>query len=293
MTKRLFISALAAGACFVGVAHAEPFSQLVAFSGALSDTGNFHAESGKNLPEPFYQNRSSNGPVAVEELARWLGLKAEPSLHLIGKPGGTNFAVADALAGGHGPHDLPAQIDAYLARGGGKADPKALYFLFIGGNDVIKAVMEMDEAKSKTILDEAVTGIETQTHRLVAAGATTIFMPDFIDVGASPALLAYGPDAAARGTRLSHYFNDTFNAMQKKIDDGSFRLIRWSFDDFVNDLRRNGSSFGLTNATEACLNVGKARCNVDHFVYLTPEYPTARVHQMLGAAMAVGILTRN
>ncbi|MDH2328193.1 SGNH/GDSL hydrolase family protein [Cereibacter sp. SYSU M97828] len=278
-------------AAWAGTADAERFSQLVAFSGALSDTGNFHAEAGTDLPAPFVNNRSTNGPVAVEELARWMGHEAEPSLHLIGKQGGTNFAVADALAGGTGPHDLPAQVDAFLERNGGKADPEALYFMFIGGNDVIKAVMEMDDAAATKILDDAVAGIETQTKRIVEAGAVTVFAPDFIDVGASPALLAFGPEAAARGTHLSEYYNDTFDAMLDRIDDGSFTLIRWSFDDFVKDLQRNGAGFGLTNATEACLMVEEDLCDFETFVYLTPEYPTARVHQMLGSAMAVGILS--
>ena len=96
-----------------------------------------------------------------------------------------------------------------------------------GGNDVIKAVMEMDDATATKILDDAVAGIETQTKRIVDAGAVTVFAPDFIDVGASPALLAFGPEAAARGTRLSDYYNDTFDAMLDRIDDGSFTLIRW------------------------------------------------------------------
>ncbi len=292
MFKTLFASALLASTIAGGqFASAGEFSQMIAFSGALSDTGNFNAELGEDRPAPFYKNRSSNGPVAVEELARWLGMEAEPSLHLTAKTGGTNFAVADALAGGNGPHDLPAQVDAFLERNGGKADPDALYFVFIGGNDVIKAVQEMDDATSRKTLTDAVAGIETQIKRLVASGAKTIYAPDFIDVGKSPAVLAFGPEASARSTMLSDEYNREFDAMLDKIDDGSFTLIRWSFDDFVKDIETNGARLGLTNATEACLDVGD-KCDVDSFVYLTGEYPTARVHQMLGAAMALSLADR-
>lgn len=293
MMKTLFAFALSLAGIAGSAAVAEPFTQMVIFSGALSDTGNFNAESGTDRPAPFYKNRSTNGPVAVEELARWLGHKAEPSMHLVAAEGeGTNFAVVDALAGGTGPHDLPAQVDAHLARNAGKADPKALYFVFIGGNDVILSVMEQDDAKSSKILTDAVKGIETQIHRLVDAGATTIYAPDFIDVGLSPAVLAFGPDASARATRLSEQYNTEFDAMLDRIDDGSFTLVRWSFDQFVKDLRKNGSEFGLTNTDQACLDVGEPACDVDKFVYLTGEYPTARVHQMLGSAMAIGLLDR-
>lgn len=292
MIKLAFTLSLSLATLMGSTALAEPFSQMVVFSGALSDTGNFNAEAKTDRPEPFYKNRSTNGPVAVEELARWLGHKAEPSMHLVAKEGGTNFAVVDALASGNGPHDLPAQVDAHLERNGGKADPAALYFVFIGGNDVILSVIEQDDEKSAKILTGAVAGIETQIKRLVAAGAKTIYAPDFIDVGLSPAVLAFGEQASQRATKLSNQYNDEFDAMLDRIDDGSFTLVRWSFDQFVKDLRANGAEFGLTNTDQACLDVPKESCDFDKFVYLTGEYPTARVHQMLGSAMAIGLLDR-
>lgn len=92
MLKRILVPALLAGTIMgAGFARAEGFSQMVAFSGALSDTGNFNAELGQDRPAPFYKNRSTNGPVAVEELARWLGQSAEPSMHLTFGYGGHEF----------------------------------------------------------------------------------------------------------------------------------------------------------------------------------------------------------
>src|SRR4051812_31151717 len=101
-------SCLALGLAFgvPAAATAKPFSQLIEFSGALSDNGNFAAVHG-NDPAPFYQGRTTNGLTAGEVMAARLGLKADPSLHLVGKAAGTNFAVRDALAGGNGPDDLP------------------------------------------------------------------------------------------------------------------------------------------------------------------------------------------
>lgn len=291
MFKSKFAALYASAAlALVAPQGAYAFSDLIAFSGALSDTGNYSAEAG-DRPEPFYQNRTADGPVAVEELARWLGLEAKASMHLIGKQDGTNFAVADALAGGHGAHDLPAEVDAYLATNDGKADPDALYFMFIGGNDVILACGTMDDAQSHQILVDAVAGIETQIKRLVESGAQTIFAPDFIDVGLAPALTAYGPEASARATALSQEYNRLFNAMLDDIDDGSFELIRWSFDNFVNNLMENGKDFGFENSDTPCLEAGED-CDMNTYVFLTKEYPTARVHKMLGSAMALAILNR-
>lgn len=273
-------------------ATAEPFSDLVGFSGALTDTGNMASEKGDYAP-PLYKNRNTNGLVAYDILAQRLGLKSDASMHLVGKPGGSNYAVSDALAGGNGPHDLPAQVDAYLARHDGKADPKALYFVFIGGNDVVLAAMTPDDAKSAQLSKAAVDGIEVAIKRLVAAGAKTIFAPDFIDIGLAPGLKMAGPAATARATQLSKDYNKNFNAMLDKIDDGSFELIRWSFGDFVDKLVQHGNEFGFTNVSDSCADfIAKGTCDYDKFVFYNYEYPTARVHELVGSAMALAVLER-
>jgi phospholipase/lecithinase/hemolysin len=278
------------------LAQAEPFSQLVTFSGALSDTGNYSSVKG-DLPKPFYKNRNTNGPVSIDVMAKRLGLAAEPSMHLVKKPrkaGGTNFAVSDALAGGQGPHDLPAQVKAHLDRQGGKADPDALYFVFIGGNDVILAVMSQDPQKADKILDDAVAGIETSIHTLVASGARTIMAPDFIDIGIAPALRGMGQGSQAWATQISDSYNAKFNAMLDKVEkEKSFELIRWEFGQFVKDLTAHAEEFGFTNATDSCTAMMKAKmCDFDKFIFLNEQYPTAKVHELMGWAMALAILER-
>jgi phospholipase/lecithinase/hemolysin len=275
------------------VAEANPFSQLVTFSGALTDTGNYTSVRG-DYPAPFYQNRTTNGPVAVDVLAARLGLKAEPSLHLVGRAGGTNFAVADALAGGDGPHDLPNQVKAHLGRQGGKADPGALYFLFIGGNDVVMAAMTPDAQKAEKILDDAVNGIETAIHILVAAGAKTIMAPDFIDLGMAPAVRMLGPGPQAWATRISEAYNRKFDTMLDRVErEKSFDLIRWGFSDFVKSVAAHGEEFGFTNMTDSCIALQPAgQCSFDKFVFFNEQYPTAKVHELMGSAMALAVLQR-
>lgn len=275
------------------VVSAEPFSQLIVFSGALSDTGNMAAEKG-DYPAPFYKNRNSNGLVAVDVLANRLGLSSDASLHLVGKQEGTNFAVGDALAGGTGPHDLPAQVKAYLDRDGGKADPKALYFLFIGGNDVVLAAQTMDEKQALKILDDAVAGIETAMQTLLAAGAKTIFAPDFIDIGLSPAVTKYGPEAAKRSSWLSDLYNEKFEAMLDRMEGKEFELVRWSFGDFVKSVMAHSDEFGFTNVKDACVEMEpKSACDPEKFVFFTEVYPTAKVHELVGSAMAIALLERD
>jgi phospholipase/lecithinase/hemolysin len=272
-------------------ASAGGFTELVAFSGALTDTGNAASEGAK-YPPPFYKNRNSNGPLAIDVFAARLGLKSDPSLHLIGKSAGTNYAVSDALAGANGPHDLPAQISAYLASKKGKADPNALYFVFIGGNDVVLAALNQDDRQSEVLLDKAVEGIAVGIRRLVGAGAKTIFAPDFIDLGYAPALHKAGTNE--RASRLSNLYNQRFDKMLDTLQaEMNFELVRWKFSDFVNDLMAHANEFGFDNVSDSCQDFVKAgRCNTERFVFLNDVYPTAKVHELVGNALALRILQR-
>jgi phospholipase/lecithinase/hemolysin len=271
-------------------AAAKPFSQFIEFSGALSDTGNYASVKDDPLPPIFYNHRTSNGPVAGELLARRLGLKSENSMHLVGPPVGTNFAVRDALAGGNGPHDLPGQYNAYLKSRGGKADPDAFYFLFNGGNDVILAVLTPDDAVSEKILGAAVRGLETAIRTLVQAGAKTIFAPDFVDLSYVP----FAQKDAARAKRISESYNKQYNTMLDVVDSElKFELIRWSFDAFFKDLLKHGEEFGFTNVKDACLTMPQGQCDPDHFLFLTDTFPTTKAHEFMAAAMASAILYRD
>jgi cholinesterase len=163
----------------------QPFSDLITFGGPLEDLGNFASVNG-DLPPPFFKNRFSNGPLAVEILATRFGLKVEPSLHRIGPARGNNFSSVDAFASGDEPQDLAGQLDAYLTPRGNKADPHALYYIIIGGNEVIQATYEPNDATAIQIVTRAVLAKEEAIHRLVDAGAKTILVPNFIDIGITP-----------------------------------------------------------------------------------------------------------
>jgi phospholipase/lecithinase/hemolysin len=276
----------------VAAASAKPFSALVEFSGALSDNGNFASVHGQD-PAPFYQGRTTNGLTAGEVMAARLGLKADPSMHLIGKARGTNFAVRDALAGGNGPDDLPAQLDAYLKPRGGKADPDALYFVFIGGNDVLLAAVTPNDDASEAILRNAVSGIESGIRRLVSAGARQIFAPDFIDVSTAPAFRAAGPGAVARAGKLSAEYNQAFNAMLDRVEgELDFTLIRWSFDGFVRNVFQHADELGFTDTTDACTAMPRGQCDTSRFIFLNEQFPTAKVHELIGTALALAVVTR-
>lgn len=165
---------------------ASPFSNIFVFGDSLSDTGNF-AFLFDSVSQPPYDRGFSNGPRAVEVLAENLGLKADASLYI--RPGplvGTNFAVVVARAGGAGPFDLTAQISAFLLSQGGTAPSDALYFVFIGGNDVRDARDAPDPIAAAGIIQNAVQTIDTDIRMLVDQGAQAIMVINVPDIGSIP-----------------------------------------------------------------------------------------------------------
>ncbi len=69
---------------------------------SLSDTGNF-ASITFDFPWPYYKNRVSNGPLAVDVLAAKRGLSAETFLHLVSESGGGNVAGQSVAPRKHQP----------------------------------------------------------------------------------------------------------------------------------------------------------------------------------------------
>lgn len=264
------------------------FSAIVEFSGALSDNGNYDSIHGTS-PKPFFEGRTTNGPVAGELLAKSLGLRAYPSMHLVGPAKGTNFAVRDAMASGNRPGDLAGQISAYLDSVDGAADPKALYFVFNGGNDVIQAVMTQDNATTVQLLLDAVDGLERALRRLVEAGARHILAPDFIDVSVLPLIRAQ-PDPG-RAQLISEFYNKSYRRMLLAVEHSlSFRFHRWSFDAFFKRIMNNGAQFGFKNTTDPfgpLLEQGKT--DDGSYVFLTEVFPTARIHELMAEAIKAAI----
>jgi outer membrane lipase/esterase len=92
-----------------GSVAAGPYNQIVAFGDSLSDTGNDFILSGGTSPAtPYFQERFSNGPIWLDQLAIKLGVAGPgPSLS-----GGTNYAYGGATAGSlfQGVPDLGQQV---------------------------------------------------------------------------------------------------------------------------------------------------------------------------------------
>ncbi len=297
----------------LGIKADENPDSVFVFGDSLSDTGNLAAFRDVNFPplppfpgphpigtvglcnpvdifilgnrcdDIFHEaSRVSNGPVAVEVMARRLGHDAlQPSLYFLPpvlRPfSGTNYAVAGAVAGGSGPGDLGAQVTGFLVDQGLMAPPDALYVIIIGGNDVIDAVKaaaellqgdDLDEdEKPKAIIDAAIDAIEVNIERLIEGGARKILVGNVPNIGSLPAtrdeaVEAGLPEALVIGaaTGITVKFN---RKLARRVDrirarhaDEAVKIKEFDIFRYFEIVRILARLFGL-NAVDACFNTDK------------------------------------
>ena len=252
---------VAALLCPLAVAAMPDFTEVVVFGDSLSDTGN--------------AGRFSNGPVWVEYIAKSLGRDLAPSSR-----GGRNYAIGGARTHG-GPTSLRAQLDEFL--GGlpqGKADPKALYVVYGGGNDLLAA----DQlANAVGLVNAAAAALGDIVEQLCRAGAVHILVPNLPDLGRTPAVRVHGPGIAATARRFSELFD---TALEQRLSalESQYPVHLYRLDVFarLEQVLSNPAAAGFRNLTEPCAGAGCATALFwDHL------HPTTIAHQRLAeAAMA-------
>jgi len=281
------------------------YSNVYVFGDSLSDTGNLASVTGP-FPFPFFANRVSNGPVAVETLASRLGLGADASLHLVGPEVGTNYAVAGAQAVGSGPINLNFQVLGFLSNHAFAAPSDALYVLFIGGNDVRSARDEADFSVAKLKVKAAADEVRRAIETLAMAGARSFLLANVPNIGAMPesrilANVFNDPGLVKRARKLSKLYRKEVHHIAEELgdedeyDDGdnAISVIEFDLFKFFNRLLKKADRQGFTNTTDACFssvtrtfhpdcNFG---ANFDQFVFFDEIHPTARVHALAGEAL--------
>ena len=168
------------------------FTSLTVFGDSLVDSGNSFTATNGALPSVsngYFKGRWMNGYNYVDLISQNLfGKPTSPSLL-----GGNNFAMGGAKIIGNGSSvpDLPAQIKQYTTRlttTGGKVDPKGLYVLNFGGNDIFGAMNKDYSGFSSEAeyLTRAAVNYVQAVQTLNDLGARNIIITDFP--------VAYSPD---------------------------------------------------------------------------------------------------
>lgn len=268
--------AIAAALVFSASAHATQFDQIVVFGDSLSDNGNVSALTPGS---PRMRFTTNPGHVAVEDVADKLGLTLEPS-----SSGGTDYAYGGARSSiDMGPLiSASTQVNNYLTATGGKADPDALYSMWIGANDILDANPATAQADLITAANHEVATLQ----KLQAAGARNIVVFNLPDVSNTPAV--HGTPLAEFAGQLGDLYNATLNDGVGTLGVG---IIPVNSYDLLNEVIADPATYGFTNVTQtACTTASSIACTPDTlrepnagqtYLFADGVHPTTAAHAML------------
>ena len=258
------------------------YSGLVVFGDDLSDNGNVYSATTGNFPPPPYDQRFSNGPVAVEYLATALSIPLLDLAYGGATTGPANYlnTIAPQL-GGNLP-GMAQQLNTYIASlGGGTADPNALYFVWGGWNDAFNALALTQDPVAA--LATAAANINSIVNSLVALGAQHVFVPGMPDLGLTPAFAA-NPTSA---TSLTNYYNALLEVTLATTPAQFFDTAAlW------RDVISNPATYGFTNVVDRCFTsspptpCGTTTAQQNLYYFWDGVRPTTGGHEVLAGAFA-------
>ena len=280
MRIRHLAGAIGAALLFSAGAHADGYQQVVSFGDSLSDNGNLSILSKSPVITRFTTNP---GTVAVENIAKYFNLDLTPSLQ-----GGTDYAFGGARAAIANPVPATsAQIQQYLTANGGKANPNALYTMWIGANDLLAAVQ--NPATAQVTVATAASNEVAQIKALQAAGAKTIVVFNLPDVGKTPAALSQGAAASAGLTQLAQVYNGILSGGLASSQRGIVPIDTYSL---LNEVIANPTAYGFSNVTTpACTTASSISCSpntlrdpnaANTYLFADGIHPTTAAHALLG-----------
>jgi phospholipase/lecithinase/hemolysin len=178
---------LASALAFNSLAQAKGCNnRFVVFGDSLSDPGNDYILFGQTVKAPFTPtppwpysiggHHFSNGMTWAEQLANTLGSPASGAPAQL-DPLNTNYAFGGARARPNGPEpeiDLTTQVSLFMGNVK-QACPNATYILWIGGFDLLDALLTLSEdpsgADAVAIISAAVENIANNIVLLANVGA--------------------------------------------------------------------------------------------------------------------------
>ena len=239
---RLLASALAL-AIVSNAAQAQQFTNYVVFGDSLSDAGQY-----AGLIPGALRFTTNPDPVAAQLIGLHFGFTITPS-----RLGGTDFAWGGAPTAAPFvcvPTTLPCrnmtlQLGDYFAGTGGKADPNALYSVWIGANNIFNALANPPTAQATTIASaQQELGL---INALQTAGAKNILVFNLPDIGKTPDFRTTPFSGAITGLILT--YNGTLNAGLS----GKTGIIPVDVFGLTNEIFASPATFGFTNVTDtAC-----------------------------------------
>jgi phospholipase/lecithinase/hemolysin len=301
-----FIAAAFLFGSFVTSLHATSYSAIYSFGDSLSDAGNIYTLTAGAIPgAPYVNGEFSNGPVAVQDISKSLGLGTlTASLQ-----GGNDFAYGDATSGATpiqaatqidltGPTGQIAQYEALHST----ANPTALYTIWIGSND-LSNILTSGATGLAAATDAAavIANIDSAINSLAGIGAKNFLILTVPDLGVTPDAIAQGPVAQAAASSLSASFDTALVNGATGIPslsalgaaDGVSISVLNTYS-LLDAVVANPAAFGFTNVTTACVTgaveyVGGTACAStlaaqNQYLFWDADHPTSAAQALVAEA---------
>ncbi len=267
--------------------------------------------------------------VAVEVLAEELALPLEAANYLQRLPelipmgNGTNFAVVAARARSSAmpapgePPSVPliGQVKTFLYNYFNHPEEygfdldDALFVVFIGGNDIRDSRDEPYYRLAARIVREAVDEVEDVLELLAMYGVEHILVANAPDIGDIPETgWIGGPRLSKRATWLTRMFNWELKKTVRRIEyEIGLDIAEFNTFRFLRTILRHADKLGFTYTEQPCFltfmspdpmlvpptfntDVCKPEDHdFDLFVYFDEIHPAARIHELVGQAMAEAV----
>lgn len=287
MTTRTFALAVTTLLLTCAASAATTYDAIYVFGDSYCDVGNIYfATHGATPPLPYYDGRFSNGPIWVEHVASALGLPMFPSL-----AGGTDYAFggAEVTTSVSTPEgtipSVPEQVEEYLQAQGGHADPKALYILEGGGNDILDAT----GGSPRELGLKIATGLAESELLLRQAGARNFVIPDLLNVALLPAAQA-NPGFASEATLATNRALDKLLRLEELLE--GVKIIRVDVFSLFQSVAADATHYGFTNITTPCLNPTVC-ADPDHTLFWDAEHPTEFGHSFFAVLLEQALSHRD
>lgn len=269
----------------------QSYSNVIAFGDSLSDTGNL-ASITIDFPFPFYNNRVSDGPVALDLLAESVGYSAAASLHLSGNPSGYNYAVAGGNIIGNDVEDLAPQVSAHLNRVNNATDSQALYVLIMGGNDIRGIRSISSTAAANTEIELIIDQLISQLTRLSEAGAQHFFIANVPNVGRIPETLVLGETVSVQAELYTQTYNALLETRLTSFSQQTGVNIRlFDMYESLENILDNANDFGFSFTDVGCFVDLEFHPGClfgfafDRFVFFDNLHPTNATNQIVAQNM--------
>ncbi|MBV8091889.1 MAG: SGNH/GDSL hydrolase family protein [Acetobacteraceae bacterium] len=262
------LASLMIGLGATSVGNAAPYDAIYAFGDSLTDIGNLLALTSSGslpgvppqpVPPIYYIGRRSNGPIWIDYLSGDLGPPISPSLQ-----GGTVFAYASGAETGSTPlhqanfTDLtgPTGQLAQFRQSIPNPDPKALYTLWMGGNDLFDVFYNLGAGGSPNptaVANASVANMTSFVSAIASLGAKNLLLLTLPDLGKVPVITQDYPSYVSEASALSAYYNQQLvSSLTAEAARDSLNLYVLDVYSLIDAAVADPQRFGFTNVTDPC-----------------------------------------